>query len=358
MSAWEKKLKDLISPAESKWPYRIVQIKPNRKIDEEIYTISGREEDIAANGSLFLALYDLAQRDRINFEEWFAQWELGFPAHNQFREPGNSNYLLSGNNQWRVFDKRPKFRDWTPPEFKNKNPYRTIEYWPDRSNEAKSVVLSGTDLQLVQHIIQLEYTGKGTAASEETDKLIGGGEVKRRGKPQIHLYFQEDEVDIEPGYQPIQSKVSFRLMDQTDTTISKSELNQYRNKIESIFASQGGKIWRRGKDYAVYTDWENGYQLQLLVRSKAEGESLIKDLLAIQNITFHSEYFFYNENQNPSTAYPTNPGELIVLGKNVKKARRRPIANIRFQWASLHMVNLASPIYLVDLSGRKTVFTD
>jgi hypothetical protein len=63
MTAWEDKLKHLISPTESKWPYRVVQIKPNRANDEEIYTLSGREEDIAANGSLFLALYDLFQRN-------------------------------------------------------------------------------------------------------------------------------------------------------------------------------------------------------------------------------------------------------------------------------------------------------
>jgi hypothetical protein len=62
MTAWEEKFKKLIAPTESKWPYRVVQIKPNRQNDDEIYTLSGREEDIAANGSLFLALYDLAQR--------------------------------------------------------------------------------------------------------------------------------------------------------------------------------------------------------------------------------------------------------------------------------------------------------
>jgi hypothetical protein len=58
-SAWEEKLKKIIAPAENQWPYRVVQIKPNRQNDREIYTLSGREEDIAANGSLFLALYDL-----------------------------------------------------------------------------------------------------------------------------------------------------------------------------------------------------------------------------------------------------------------------------------------------------------
>jgi hypothetical protein len=62
---WEDRLKEAIAPTANKWPYRVVQVKPNKKKDDEIYTLSGREEDIAANGSLFLALYDLYQFPKI-----------------------------------------------------------------------------------------------------------------------------------------------------------------------------------------------------------------------------------------------------------------------------------------------------
>ena len=79
--------------------------------------MSGREEDIAANGSLFLALYDLAQRDQIDFDDWFEQWSLGFPLLTTNRE--KSNYPLLGNNQWRKLEERPRFRDWTPPELQH-----------------------------------------------------------------------------------------------------------------------------------------------------------------------------------------------------------------------------------------------
>ncbi len=76
---WEERLKEAIAPTANKWPYRVVQVKPNKKKDDEIYTLSGREEDIAANGSLFLALYDLANQEKIDFKEWWEQWENGFP---------------------------------------------------------------------------------------------------------------------------------------------------------------------------------------------------------------------------------------------------------------------------------------
>jgi hypothetical protein len=352
MSAWEERLKKLINPTENKWPYRVVQVKPNRKQDNEIYSLSGREEDIAANGSLFLALYDLAERDRIDFDEWFTQWELGFPLLNAYRELGN--YQLVGNTPWRDFNKRPRFRDWTPPELKNLG-YRTIEYWRDRSDESKSVVLSGLPADLIRHIIQLEYTGKG-ATSEESNEIIGGGEIKRRGKPQIKIYFKEDEEEVEPGYQPIKSEITFRLMGKTDTTISKADLNQYKAKIENIFATQGGKIWRRGKDLATYTDWENGYQIQMLVRSKSDAEELAKAFLDVQDVQYRSEFMFYKENLNPVVAYPTNPGKQTILGKEIIKHRRRPITQIRFQWASLSLPSLSKPIYLIDLSGSKKVF--
>ena len=66
---WEDRLKQAIAPTADKCPYLVIQFKPNKKKDNEIYTLSGREEDIAANGSLFLALYDLANQEKIDFKE-------------------------------------------------------------------------------------------------------------------------------------------------------------------------------------------------------------------------------------------------------------------------------------------------
>ena len=108
---WEDRIREAIAPTSNKWPYRVVQIKPNRKKDYEIYTLSGREEDIAANGALFLALYDLANQEKIDFLEWWEQWENGFPSLTQRIE---SNYQLSGASPWRKAESRPRYREWMP----------------------------------------------------------------------------------------------------------------------------------------------------------------------------------------------------------------------------------------------------
>ncbi|MEG4133244.1 hypothetical protein QUA41_30595 [Microcoleus sp. Pol11C1] len=263
------------------------------------------------------------------------------------------NYPLTGEKAWRGDpSKWPRWREWS-----NKGGIIEGEYWQDRSNDAKSIPLSGTAEQLIEHIIQLEYTGKGNTQDKDAD-FTGGGEVKRKGKPQLYIYFTEDEQDVEIGYKPIRSQISMRLMDETESTLTRANLNQYTTRIQSIFGQQGGKIWKRGKDMASYGDWNAGYQLQLLVRSKADGEELIKQFLAIQNVPFVKKKYFYNENQDPVNAYPTIPGEEIILGKAVKKARNRPIAEIRFQSAWISLPSIRKPIYLIDASGENKIFSD
>ncbi|MEG4294219.1 hypothetical protein Q5692_35695 [Microcoleus sp. C2C3] len=312
---------------------------------------TGSLEEIKKQVEQTVATYELlGNRSSVNFEQWFEAWETGFPSALENRALGN--YQLTGDKIWRDdASKRPRWRRWFI-----ENGVITGEYWRDRSIENRSIVLSGTSEQVIEHIIQIEYVGKST---EETPaSFIGGGEVKRQGRPQLYVYFTEDESDVEPGYNPIRSEISMRLMDQTETSLTRADLNRYATKIQNVFGSQGGKIWKRGKDMASYTDWERGYQLQLLVRSKSDGEELIKNFLSIQDAPFAKKKYFYNENQDWLNAYPTNPGEEIILGKEIKKARKRPITQIRFESAWLSLGSVRRPIYLIDLSGRNTAFSD
>jgi hypothetical protein len=177
---WEDRLKEAIAPTANKWPYRVVQVKPNKKKDDEIYTLSGREEDIAANGSLFLALYDLANQEKIDFKEWWEQWENGFPLLSQRIE---SNYELAGLKQWRQAESRPRYREWLPSgAITTKFNYRTIEYWRDRSNETESVIFSGTDSQLINQIIQFEWQNSGNEVGNISGK---NGKPLLKGWPAI-----------------------------------------------------------------------------------------------------------------------------------------------------------------------------
>ncbi len=179
----------------------------------------------------------------------------------------------------------------------------------------------------------------------------GGKGPYRKHKPQILLYFQEDNEDIEPGYAPVTARISFRLMNYTSESITTAIATNYAMDIRSEFATNNGYVWRKGKEMWSYSNWEQGYQLQLLCRSEADAVALVQKVISIQNDTYQPEFMNVNKNQAESIAYPTNPGTDIILGESRKLARRRPIADVRFQYALMKIDKLPNPITLVDRSG-------
>jgi len=172
----------------------------------------------------------------------------------------------------------------------------------------------------------------------------------RKYKPQISLFFLEDHNDIEPGYSPITGEISFRLMNQESNSLSMSEVTNYANRIKTQFATASGFIWKKGKEMVSYTDWKKGYQLQLLCRDKAEGRRVIEQVLDIQAHTPDWKNMNKSGNEEPASAYPTIPPTEIILGKPRRLPRRRPIADVRFQYALLDLHELPNPICLVDRS--------
>lgn len=101
----------------------------------------------------------------------------------------------------------------------------------------------------------------------------------------------------------------------------------------------------------TYTDWEKGYQLQLLSRSEAEGRRVVEQVLDIQQDSPDWSYFNTKENAEPSQAFPTVPGRERVYGELRRQPRRRPIAEVRFQMALLHVIGVPAPVVLTDRSG-------
>ncbi|MEB3338970.1 MAG: hypothetical protein VKJ46_15980 [Leptolyngbyaceae bacterium] len=175
-------------------------------------------------------------------------------------------------------------------------------------------------------------------------------QAERRFKPQVFLYFLEDLEDVEPGFPPVAGEITFRLMDQDSNTISMTEIKTIAQKVKSQFAMGSGRTWKKGKEMASYTDKKKGYQFQLLVRDKSEAKSLITDILQIQSHTPDWENLNYQENDAPTSKYPTVPGKHNVLGKLENLPRRRPIAEVRFQYALLHLHGSSRIIPLCDRS--------
>lgn len=173
----------------------------------------------------------------------------------------------------------------------------------------------------------------------------------RKFRPQIMLYFQEDERDVEPGYPPITGEISFRLMDHTSETITPAIATTYANRIKSEFAGGGGYLWRKGKLMMTYTDSAKGYGLQILCRSKTEGREVIGKVLDLQNHTPDWKLAKTNESEEPGSAFPTIPPQERIYGKTRRLPRRRPVGDVRFQYAVLNVWGVENPVCLVDRSG-------
>jgi len=181
---------------------------------------------------------------------------------------------------------------------------------------------------------------------------VGSVNQSRRYRPQIKLFFQEDFSDIEPGFPPVTGEIGVRLMDQESDTITEAIAQIYATRIRQSFAVANGRIWRKGKVMASYTERDKGYQLQLLSRSESEAREIIENVLDIQNHSPNWERLNISENAVPAVAYPTVPSNERIYGKQRRAPRRRPIGDVRFRAAYLHVWGLPNPVVLVDMTGR------
>jgi hypothetical protein len=174
----------------------------------------------------------------------------------------------------------------------------------------------------------------------------------RRFRPQVTLYFKEDAEDIDPDYRAITAEISFRLMNESETTISKAELTTLANKIKAEFGGLTPYRWKKGKTVCSYIDPENGYSMQIYAFSKTEGKEVIGKVLDLRNKTPQWEFLTVNENEEPSQAYPTIPPSKTILGKSTRLPRKRPVGYVRFLRATCQVWGVTKPIALYDRTGQ------
>ena len=178
---------------------------------------------------------------------------------------------------------------------------------------------------------------------------LGTVHESRKFRPQIFFYFQEDEADIEPGYGAVTGQISIRLMNQEN--VSPTEARQLALKIKTEFGTGNGYIWKKGKGQATYKDPDNGVDTRLFVRTKQEGIDLINKILDVVDKSPDWTRLFYSETEDTISAYPTIPPTKVIFGESRRLPRKRPIADVRFQYAVLHVWGVQNPIPLYDRSG-------
>lgn len=236
-----------------------------------------------------------------------------------------------------------------------------------KGKDDQPIIISGNTLNielqtsLLKAVDQLlEIRGLGGGAS-----VMSGGIIKRRGQPQILLWFKEAREDVDPEFSQVYGRISFRVMDKTDDPdidlekISWADIEKLAKKIKELFygitKTSEGKVknytWKKGKEQVVYHDWKNGYQLQLLCRNKSDGIELIQKIVQIQSHSYAPKWVKHSTPEDPMASYPTIPEVINVLGENVRRDRLRPIADVQFHHAELLLTNWKQPIILVNPNG-------
>ncbi len=339
-------------PAAQALGWRVIDFYPNRDHKSEFYRLAGIPAELRQIMQIVQATRFVTGA-RINFEAWFKLWEKGFPDFTENRS--DSNFSLNGDKQWERIKKpesRPRFREWTNSQQRADFGFRVIEYWRDRSAEGSSVLLTGTDLQLINHIIQIEYEGGGSKQQESVSSDI----IRYSGIPEITLYFKGIDKTLPQNRQRVTGEKSFRFIGYTDNPMSaqkrrdlelitQTDISRIGAKIRSVFKTQPSYVWAKGKDQVIYHDWLQGYNLNVYALNHAEGERLILAILSIQNHTIDETFIKYSEAKNVAKAYPPTT-EIQVMGQTQEIPERLPKSEVSFDRATLYLPTLKQTLVI------------
>lgn len=177
---------------------------------------------------------------------------------------------------------------------------------------------------------------------------VGALGAQRKYRPQVCLYFSQDAVAVGSGESPVTGEISFRLMDETTDTLTRGNLEILGNRIKSQLGTGGGFVWRKGREMVTYTDWDRGMQLQILCINQAEGERVIRAVLDCASVPFDAKRQNHIVNADATRKYPASVQRKSILGKIRDLPRERPVANVRFRYATLSVHGLPRPVHLYD----------
>jgi hypothetical protein len=166
-------------------------------------------------------------------------------------------------------------------------------------------------------------------------------------KPQVHMHFQEKFPYLADRLRPVRGMISFVIMNESSENYSRAKASILAANIKREFATPIF-VWEKGKFYYYYRDRDRGYDLRLLVKSKAEGERVAKSVLGIQGHPFNDDFSDYVTNERP---YPSNPGTHKVYGQTQPKPVRRPTSDVRFRYAQLLLHGRLKVVNLVSTPG-------
>lgn len=166
-------------------------------------------------------------------------------------------------------------------------------------------------------------------------------------KPQVNLSFRQDEDATPQRRSPTYAYISYRLINETSSTITEADLLRIGNRIKAEFGASNGYRWSKGKILVTYKNLADGLNLQIYALNESEGIQVIRKVCDCAQQSYNDNFVVVHE---PKAPYSNNPGNQMILGKSRRIPVRRPAATVRFLRASLSIHGLPHPISLV---GRR-----
>ena len=165
-------------------------------------------------------------------------------------------------------------------------------------------------------------------------------------RPQVSLFFSQDSSAVATGRKPVKGQISFRLINETSTTMTEAKAKVLATKIKNEFAINNGYIWKKGKISCLYKDKEHGLKLNIFAISETSGKEVINKVVDVVGASYNNDYLKVTEPKRNSENNPTT--SKLIYGKLRKDPRWRPTANVRFRYAVLSVHGMQNRIVLVD----------
>ena len=163
-------------------------------------------------------------------------------------------------------------------------------------------------------------------------------------KPQVTLYFKQDEGSVPSDRQPVRCIVSFRLVGSRWEVITEAELTSLANDIKRIFATGSRYRWSKGELLYTYRHHEHGLNLKIYALNKSTAVNLIQAVYDLIPYSYDSDFLVEHRSER---TYPNTPGTVTILGKARRTPVKRPTVFVRFVRATCDIWGLPVPVTLV-----------
>lgn len=221
------------------------------------------------------------------------------------------------------------------------------------AEEEQQIVLQGTKLELMELIPQLMTMYQ--LFQQNLDRGLYTIPVTTfqdhyTFAPQIKLVFYQLSEETINNNPRVTGEIAYRVVSETEETFTENNAQVRAQRIKTLFTEPELFIWQKGKEIATYLDRKNGYDFRLYVKNELEARKIITQVMAIENKVPDWDNLRLSVSR---ATYPEIPGTKRIYGEQRRQPRRRPLEDIKFRYAELHLWGLTKPVSLVDTLGNR-----